>query len=169
MFVISLSPVDASIWCAVFFFPIIHHRSVFWLVPIFVPCSLSDIETVPPDLLTLTSACVKLRMTQQPPLHSATAGRATLSAHPHHRITSCVSDTMLWLREALPLFPSRSPQSFLTFLLLLVYTFISVLIKDFSLSLSPVEDDKSLCGTLSVAIHSAVGLQQPACMFVPFQ
>uniref|UniRef100_A0A3B4FI65 Si:dkey-33c9.6 n=1 Tax=Pundamilia nyererei TaxID=303518 RepID=A0A3B4FI65_9CICH len=27
------------------------------------------IETVPPDLLTLTSSCVKLRMTQQPPLH----------------------------------------------------------------------------------------------------
>ncbi|KAM9335239.1 active breakpoint cluster region-related protein [Symphorus nematophorus] len=32
-----------------------------------------NIETVPPDLLTLTSACVKLRMTQQPPLHSSNA------------------------------------------------------------------------------------------------
>ncbi|XP_047439708.1 breakpoint cluster region protein isoform X2 [Mugil cephalus] len=61
-----------------------------------------NIETVPPDLLTLTSACVKLRMTQQPPLHSIDA----------------------------------------------------------------VEDDKSLCGTLSVSIHSAVGLQQPACVYV---
>ncbi|XP_008299381.1 breakpoint cluster region protein [Stegastes partitus] len=61
-----------------------------------------NIETVPPDLLTLTSACAKLRMTQQPPLHTTTAG----------------------------------------------------------------EDDKSLCGTLSVAIHSAFGLQQPACVYV---
>ncbi|XP_068569433.1 active breakpoint cluster region-related protein isoform X1 [Cebidichthys violaceus] len=61
-----------------------------------------NIETVPPDLLTLTSACVKLRMTQQPPLHST----------------------------------------------------------------HPVEDEKSLCGTLSVAIHSACGLQQPASLYV---
>lgn len=61
-----------------------------------------NIETVPPDLLTLTSACVKLRMTQQPPLHSTNA----------------------------------------------------------------VEDEASLCGTLSVAIHSACGLQQPACAYV---
>ncbi|KAE8279125.1 Breakpoint cluster region protein [Larimichthys crocea] len=60
-----------------------------------------NIETVPPDLLTLTSACVKLRMTQQPPLHSSNA-----------------------------------------------------------------EDEKSLCGTLSVAVHSACGLQQPACVYV---
>ncbi|XP_059211105.1 active breakpoint cluster region-related protein [Centropristis striata] len=61
-----------------------------------------NIETVPPDLLTLTSACVKLRMTQQPQLHSTTT----------------------------------------------------------------VEDEKSLCGTLSVAIHSACGLQQPAFVYV---
>ncbi|KAK9524773.1 hypothetical protein VZT92_017141 [Zoarces viviparus] len=61
-----------------------------------------DIETVPPDLLTLTSACVKLRMTQQPPLHSTHAE----------------------------------------------------------------EDEKSLCGTLSVAVHSACGLQQPASLYV---
>ncbi|XP_038588586.1 active breakpoint cluster region-related protein isoform X2 [Micropterus salmoides] len=60
-----------------------------------------NIETVPPDLLTLTSACVKLRMTQQPPLHSTNA-----------------------------------------------------------------EHEQSLCGTLSVAIHSAYGLQQPACVYV---
>uniref|UniRef100_A0A3B4VGF2 Si:dkey-33c9.6 n=1 Tax=Seriola dumerili TaxID=41447 RepID=A0A3B4VGF2_SERDU len=53
-------------------------------------------DTVPPDLLTLTSACVKLRMTQQPPLQSSNA-----------------------------------------------------------------EDMESLCGTLTVAIHSAWGLQQP--------
>uniref|UniRef100_A0A3Q3IH88 Uncharacterized protein n=1 Tax=Monopterus albus TaxID=43700 RepID=A0A3Q3IH88_MONAL len=53
-------------------------------------------DTVPPDLLTLTSACVKLRMTQQPPLHS-----------------------------------------------------------------DSTEDEESMCGTLSVAIHSASGLQQP--------
>ncbi|XP_067435872.1 breakpoint cluster region protein [Thunnus thynnus] len=61
-----------------------------------------NIETVPPDLLTLTSACVKLRMTQQPPLHTTITG----------------------------------------------------------------EDKESLCGTLSVAIHSACGLQQPACVYV---
>ncbi|KAI9543337.1 hypothetical protein NQZ68_011986 [Dissostichus eleginoides] len=61
-----------------------------------------NIETVPPDLLTLTSACVKLRMTQQPPLHSTNA----------------------------------------------------------------VEDEMSLCGTLSVAVHSACGLQQPASVYV---
>ncbi|KAM7377269.1 hypothetical protein PAMA_013864 [Pampus argenteus] len=61
-----------------------------------------NIETVPPDLLTLTSACVKLRMTQQPPLHAANTG----------------------------------------------------------------EDKASLCGTLSVAIHSACGLQEPACVYV---
>ncbi|XP_039677253.1 active breakpoint cluster region-related protein isoform X4 [Perca fluviatilis] len=61
-----------------------------------------NIETVPPDLLTLTSACVKLRMTQQPPLHST----------------------------------------------------------------NTVENEESLCGTLSVAIHSACGLQQPACVYV---
>ncbi|XP_061565520.1 active breakpoint cluster region-related protein isoform X2 [Cololabis saira] len=61
-----------------------------------------NIETVPPDLLTLTSACVKLRMTQQPPLHSS----------------------------------------------------------------KPGDDEASLCGTLSVVIHSASGLQQPACVYV---
>ncbi|XP_071315581.1 active breakpoint cluster region-related protein isoform X2 [Trachinotus anak] len=61
-----------------------------------------NIETVPPDLLTLTSACVKLRMTQQPPLQSSSA----------------------------------------------------------------VEDKESLCGTLSVAIHSACGLQQATCVYV---
>ncbi|XP_029942761.1 breakpoint cluster region protein isoform X2 [Salarias fasciatus] len=33
-----------------------------------------NVETVPPDLLTLTGACVKLRMTRQPTLHSADAG-----------------------------------------------------------------------------------------------
>lgn len=43
------------------------------IVICFVSC-LPDIETVPPDLLTLTSSCVKLRMTQQPPLHSTDAG-----------------------------------------------------------------------------------------------
>ncbi|XP_029382776.1 breakpoint cluster region protein isoform X1 [Echeneis naucrates] len=58
-----------------------------------------NIETVPPDLLTLTSACVKLRMTQQPPLQSSNIG-------------------------------------------------------------------ESLCGTLSVAIHSACELQQPSCVYV---
>lgn len=62
----------------------------------------ANIETVPPDLLTLTSSCVKLRMTQQPPLHSTYAGL----------------------------------------------------------------DKELLCGTLSVAIDSAVGLQQPACVYV---
>ncbi|XP_018551974.1 active breakpoint cluster region-related protein isoform X1 [Lates calcarifer] len=61
-----------------------------------------NIETVPPDLLTLTSACVKLRMTQQPPLQSSNA----------------------------------------------------------------VEDKEALCGTLSVAIHSACSLQQPTCVYV---
>ncbi|XP_035004267.2 active breakpoint cluster region-related protein isoform X3 [Hippoglossus stenolepis] len=61
-----------------------------------------NIETVPPDLLTLTSTCVKLRMTQQPPLQSS----------------------------------------------------------------NPVENEASLCGTLSVAVHSACGLQQPACVYV---
>ncbi|XP_023276579.1 active breakpoint cluster region-related protein-like isoform X3 [Seriola lalandi dorsalis] len=61
-----------------------------------------NIETVPPDLLTLTSACVKLRMTQQPPLQSSNA----------------------------------------------------------------VEDMESLCGTLTVAIHSAWGLQQPTCVYM---
>ncbi|XP_041821379.1 breakpoint cluster region protein isoform X2 [Chelmon rostratus] len=61
-----------------------------------------NIETVPPDLLTLTSACVKLRMTQHPPLQSSSA----------------------------------------------------------------VEDEEALSGTLSVAIHSACGLQQPACVYV---
>ncbi|XP_041842653.1 active breakpoint cluster region-related protein isoform X2 [Melanotaenia boesemani] len=61
-----------------------------------------NLETVPPDLLTLTSACVKLRMTQQPPLHSSYAGGEV----------------------------------------------------------------ESLCGTLSVAIHSASGLQQPACVYI---
>ncbi|XP_027894704.1 active breakpoint cluster region-related protein isoform X2 [Xiphophorus couchianus] len=60
-----------------------------------------NIETIPPDLLTLTCACVKLRMTQQPHLHSSVA-----------------------------------------------------------------EDEKSLCGTVSVAIHSASGLQEPACVYV---
>nr|XP_043877733.1 active breakpoint cluster region-related protein isoform X3 [Solea senegalensis] len=35
--------------------------------------SADNIETVPPDLLTLTSACVKLRMTQQPPLQISRA------------------------------------------------------------------------------------------------
>ncbi|KAL2079805.1 hypothetical protein ACEWY4_025549 [Coilia grayii] len=59
-------------------------------------------ETVPPDLLTLTNSCVKLRMTQQPHLESLQSGNA----------------------------------------------------------------DQSLCGTLSVVVHSACGLQEPACMWV---
>ncbi|XP_052353198.1 active breakpoint cluster region-related protein-like isoform X1 [Oncorhynchus keta] len=58
-------------------------------------------EMVPPDLLTLTSSCVKLRMTQQPPFHSILPG-----------------------------------------------------------------EEQSLCGTLSVAVHSASGLQQPASVYV---
>ncbi|XP_011604998.2 active breakpoint cluster region-related protein isoform X1 [Takifugu rubripes] len=61
-----------------------------------------DVETVPPDLLTLTGSCVKLRMTQQPPLQSSSA----------------------------------------------------------------VKDEESLCGTLGVAVHSARGLEQPACAYV---
>lgn len=60
-----------------------------------------NIETVPPDLLTLTSACAKLRMTQQPPLHSICS-----------------------------------------------------------------EKKEVLCGTLGLVIHSASGLQQPACVYV---
>ncbi|MED6269584.1 hypothetical protein CHARACLAT_000927 [Characodon lateralis] len=60
-----------------------------------------NIETIPPDLLTLTSACVKLRMTQQPHLHCSEA-----------------------------------------------------------------EDETSLCGTVSAAIHSASGMQEPACVYV---
>ncbi|XP_031441073.1 active breakpoint cluster region-related protein isoform X2 [Clupea harengus] len=60
-------------------------------------------ETVPPDLLTLTNSCVKLRMTQQPHLES----------------------------------------------------------------LQPPESaELSLCGTLSVVVHAATGLQQPACVCV---
>ncbi|XP_063043311.1 active breakpoint cluster region-related protein [Engraulis encrasicolus] len=59
-------------------------------------------DTVPPDLLTLTNSCVKLRMTQQPNLQSLLPGGA----------------------------------------------------------------GQSLCGTLSVVVHSACGLQQPACMWV---
>ncbi|XP_008319526.2 active breakpoint cluster region-related protein [Cynoglossus semilaevis] len=61
-----------------------------------------NVETVPPDLLTLTGACAKLRMTQQPPLQTYISGNESL-----------------WLR-----------------------------------------------GTLSVAVHSACGLQQPACVYV---
>ncbi|CDQ80409.1 unnamed protein product [Oncorhynchus mykiss] len=64
-------------------------------------CCFSDREMVPPDLLTLTSSCVKLRMTQQPPFHSILPG-----------------------------------------------------------------EEQSLCGTLSVAVHSASGLQQPASVYV---
>nr|XP_019950927.1 PREDICTED: active breakpoint cluster region-related protein-like isoform X2 [Paralichthys olivaceus] len=62
-----------------------------------------NIETVPPDLLTLTSACVKLRMTQQPPLQTSN---------------------------------------------------------------SEDKAQDSLRGTLNVAVHSACGLQQPACVYV---
>lgn len=60
-----------------------------------------NVETIPPDLLTLTSACLKLRMTQHPPLHSSSS-----------------------------------------------------------------EKKEVLCGTLAVAVHSATGLEQPACVFV---
>ncbi|XP_006627634.2 active breakpoint cluster region-related protein [Lepisosteus oculatus] len=59
-------------------------------------------ETVPPDLLTLTNSCVKLRMVHHPPL----------------------------------------------------------------LSLAPDSGDSSLCGTLSVAVHGASGLQEPASMYI---
>ncbi|XP_062371732.1 active breakpoint cluster region-related protein isoform X2 [Sardina pilchardus] len=59
-------------------------------------------DTVPPDLLTLTNSCVKLRMTQQPHLESLQPGNAA----------------------------------------------------------------RSLCGTLSVVVHSCSGLQQPARMWV---
>lgn len=55
-----------------------YSSSFIYVVPVFK--SVSDIETVPPDLLTLTSACVKLRMTQQPPLHSSKSGTTTISA-----------------------------------------------------------------------------------------
>lgn len=43
-------------------------------------CKLTKehVETVPPDLLTLTSACVKLRMTQHPPLHSSSEKKEVL-------------------------------------------------------------------------------------------
>lgn len=39
---------------------------------------LPVVETVPPDLLTLTSACVKLRMTQRPPLQTCDASVFTV-------------------------------------------------------------------------------------------
>lgn len=39
---------------------------------------LPVVETVPPDLLTLTSACVKLRMTQRPPLQTCDASVFTI-------------------------------------------------------------------------------------------
>ncbi|KAJ8416637.1 hypothetical protein AAFF_G00325150 [Aldrovandia affinis] len=61
-----------------------------------------NLETIPPDLLALTSSCVKLRMTQNPHLQS----------------------------------------------------------------LVPDQEDQALCGTLTVAVHSACGLQQPASMYV---
>ncbi|XP_061092768.1 active breakpoint cluster region-related protein isoform X1 [Conger conger] len=61
-----------------------------------------NLETVPPDLLTLTSSCAKLRMTQ----------------HPHLQ------------------------------------------------SLVPASADQALCGTLSVAVHSACGLEQPASLYI---
>ncbi|XP_055012269.1 active breakpoint cluster region-related protein isoform X2 [Boleophthalmus pectinirostris] len=69
-------------------------------------CKLTkeNIEPVPPDLLTLTSACLKLRMTQTPPLHSSSSSFA--------------------------------------------------------------QKMEGLCGTLAVVIHSASGLQQPACVSV---
>lgn len=35
--------------------------------------------------------------------------------------------------------------------------------KNTFLFVSPAEDEESLCGTLGVAVHSARGLQQPAC------
>ncbi|KAG7464631.1 hypothetical protein MATL_G00167630 [Megalops atlanticus] len=61
-----------------------------------------SLETIPPDLLTLTNSCVKLRMTQ----------------HPHLQ------------------------------------------------SLLPDCGEQGLCGTLSVAVHSACGLQEPASLYV---
>ncbi|KAM4611554.1 active breakpoint cluster region-related protein [Polymixia lowei] len=64
--------------------------------------SRDNVETVPPDLLTLTSSCAKLRMTQQPPLPSLNSGGG----------------------------------------------------------------EECVCGTLSVSIHSACGLRQPACTYV---
>ncbi|XP_072315301.1 breakpoint cluster region protein [Eucyclogobius newberryi] len=86
-------------------------------------CKLTkeNIETVPPDLLTLTSACVKLRMTQHPPLHSTTSTTSTTSS-------------------------STTSSS--------------------SSSSSSSEKTEGLCGTLAVAVHSASGLQQPACVSV---
>lgn len=70
------------------------------IVICFVSC-LPDIETVPPDLLTLTSSCVKLRMTQQPPLHSTDAGthlRLTFFS-PHNHI--CVWNAIHRVRFSL--------------------------------------------------------------------
>lgn len=98
---------------------------------------LPVVETVPPDLLTLTSACVKLRMTQRPPLQTCDASVFTIL----RRIVK-------FNRFSVPLSRLKNRRD--------VFFFLNGLS-------APAGEDQWLCGTLGVAVHSACGLQQPAC------
>lgn len=91
---------------------------------------LSVVETVPPDLLILTSACVKLRMAQRPPLQTCNTSvwNSPSSLHFYHE----------WQTEEMPFSPN-------------------------GLLAAEEEQNQWLCGTLGVAVHSACGLQHPAC------
>lgn len=91
---------------------------------------LSVVETVPPDLLTLTSACVKLRMTQRPPLQTC--------------------DASVWNSPRALLFYHEWEPKEMFFLLN-------------GLLAAEKEQNQWLRGTLGVAVHSACGLQHPAC------
>lgn len=90
---------------------------------------LPVVETVPPDLLTLTSACVKLRMTQRPPLQTCDASVWNSSSSLHICHDWKTDKMIFWLNGLL----------------------------------AAEEHNQWLRGTLGVAVHSACGLQHPAC------
>lgn len=95
---------------------------------------LTGIETVPPDLLSVTGSCIKLRMTQQPPLHSVQSSK------------------------------DISVSLFLTFTqyILLSYCYHTCAQRMLSLSLNFTDESTHVCGSLYAMVQSACGLQHPS-------
>lgn len=95
----------------------------------------TGIETVPPDLLSVTGSCIKLRMTQQPPLNC---------------IRSSKDPSVSFLTN------------FYSVHIVLTSLSITLVHSEHTLSLNFTDDSANICGSLYVMVQSACGLQHPS-------
>ncbi|ROL45581.1 Active breakpoint cluster region-related protein [Anabarilius grahami] len=97
------------------------------------------IETVPPDLLSVTGSCIKLRMTQQPPLNC---------------IRSSKDPSVSFLIN------------FYSINIVLTILSITRMHSEHALSLNFTDVSANICGSLYVMVQSACGLQHPSSAYV---